>query len=882
MPLTPGTRLGPYEILASIGAGGMGEVYRAKDTKLDREVAIKVLPNALARDPERLARFEREAKVLASLNHPNIATIYAIEESPDGKAIAMELVHGNTLKGPLPLHAALDYAKQIAEALEAAHEKGITHRDLKPANILVTPAGTVKVLDFGLAAVTQPSGTQEGDPSQSPTLTISPTRAGMILGTAAYMSPEQAAGKSVDRRADIWSFGVVLFEMLAGGSLFSGESVAHILADVLRAPIDFEKLPKDTPISIRALLLRCLDRDVKSRLQAIGEARIAIQGYLANPAASEPKGGQWAQARTARPLPWIAATLFFAVSAIGLGLVAYRHTSEVRPRLTKLSLLPPEEGEFGTEAGAGTPALSPDGRHFVFRARVGGTSALWLRDLDSPAPRLLPGTEGGSYPFWSPDGRFVGFGSAGKLKKVAVTGGPVLTICDAAGLRGASWNKDDVIVFAPSLSTVLFRVPAAGGTPTPVTTFDASHDENSHRFPWFLPDGRHFLFLARSNSDEKSAVYAGDLQSNDRKLILTANANAIYVEPGYLLFPRDRTLMAQPFSATRLASSGEAVPIAEGVDFVRINNDGLFTASQNGVLAYASGVNSSDLQLTWLDRAGKVLGTVGKPGDIEWALLSPDGKTVATDRLDPQSGNRDIWLYDLARGTEQRLTFSGNNRFPIWYPDGTRIAFDGVRAGIGKIYLKSANGTGPEEPLEAGGQFPMDWSRDGRYLLSNPGQRNPKTSDDIWVLPLSDKKAFPLLQTEFREYNAKLSPDGRWLAYESNESKRSEIYVMTFPMPGGKWQISTGSGAYPVWSRDGRELFYFSPDNKLMAVEIKPGVKFEAGVPHPLFDLPPGAGFNVTGFDVSKDGHFLIPMPADQSASLPMTVVLNWQAGLKQ
>jgi dipeptidyl aminopeptidase/acylaminoacyl peptidase len=410
-----------------------------------------------------------------------------------------------------------------------------------------------------------------------------------------------------------------------------------------------------------------------------------------------------------------------------------------------------------------------------------------------------------------------------------------------------------------------------------VTALDPSRSENSHRFPWFLPDGRHFLYLARSNNEKETAVFAGDLQSKDRKLILAGNTNAVYVEPGYLLFLRDRTLMAQPFSATRLASKGDAVPVAEQVDFVDANNDGLFTASQNGVLAYAAGGNGGDLQITWFDRAGKVLGTIGKPVDIERAFLSPDGKAVATDRLDPQSGNRDIWLYDLARGTEQRLTFSGENRFPIWSPDGARIAFEGDRGGILKLYQRAANGTGQEEVLETGGPIPMDRSRDGRYLLSSTGQRNPKTASDIWVLPFSDKKAFPYLQTEFNEDNSKLSPDGRWLAYQSNESKRNEIYVMTFPIPGGKWQISTGGGRIPVWSRDGRELYYISADNKLMAVEIKPGVKFEAGVPHPLFDVRLGAGF-----DVSKDGTFLIPMLAEQSASVPMTVVLNWQAGLRQ
>jgi hypothetical protein len=653
MALAAGTKLGPYEIIAPIGAGGMGEVYRARDTKLDRDVAIKVLPSALAQDRERLARFEREAKVLAALNHPNIAQIYGVEQG----ALVMELVEGETLTGPVPLATGLDYARQIADALEAPHEKGIVHRDLKPANIKVTPQGVVKVLDFGLAAVAQPTGSRT-DVSISPTLTMAATQMGVLLGTAGYMSPEQAAGKPVDKRADIWAFGVVVWELLTGRHLFDGETLSHTLAAVLTKDVDWTQLPAQVPTGVRTLLRQCLTRDLRRRLPDIGAARLNLEDAMAGQSVEADTPAGHAHGLPPR-LPWaIAAVATFA--AAGLGYVAFRHSQEEAPHVAKVTVLLPEKGQLvaGTEF-AGPPAVSSDGRHIGFIANVDGKTGLWIRDLDSPTPRLLAGAEGAINPFWSPDSRYVGFGANGKLKKIDITGGPPLTICDAPDLRGGTWNKNDVIVFNPTNAAGgLFRVSAAGGAPTPVTELDKSRNENSDRYPWFLPDGRHFLYMGRSREPEKTAVFVGDLESKERKQVVSGDTTAMYAaasgnSTGYLLFMRDRTLMAQPFDTGKLATTGEAVPIAEQVDHAATVY-GEFGVSQTGVLAYIAGGRSGDVQITWFDRSSRPSGTVGQPGIIFWASLSPDGATVVSDRVDPQSGLPDLWLHDLARG--YRLT----------------------------------------------------------------------------------------------------------------------------------------------------------------------------------------------------------------------------------
>jgi Tol biopolymer transport system component/predicted Ser/Thr protein kinase len=893
MPLVPGTRLGPYQILAPIGAGGMGEVYRSRDTKLDREVAIKILPEALARDPERVARFEREAKVLAALNHPNIAQIYGIEESNAGRALVMELVPGETLKGPLPVDAALNYAKQVAEALEAAHDKGIIHRDLKPANLMVTPERVVKVLDFGLAAVTQaPQG--EAPAEAGATLTMGATQAGMIMGTAAYMAPEQAAGKPVDRRADIWSFGVVLWEMLTGHRLFDGETVSHTLADVLRAEIDFGKLPRETPAAIRGLLRRCLDRDVKNRLRDIGEARIAIQRAGQEPAAVAPV----TQGRRSWLWPGVATVLL-----LGLGTPAVLHLREkgpAAPEPVQFQIVPPEK-----LAATSHLYLSPNGRQLLFTG-VGpdGRERLWVRALDALDSRPLPGTESSGNPslnpFWSADSRFIAFSVSGKLKKIAVTGGPPQTLCDTADgdTGGGAWNQDGVIIFG-STRQGLFRVSSAGGVASPLTVLDSSRQEEFHRRPVFLPDGRHFLYLRVSNTPDNTGIFVGSLdakpEEQSRKRLLSTQIGVAYASSsdpniGYMLFLRDDTLMAQLFDERRLELTAEPVPVAEQVGRNSLTT-GYFTASATGTLAYRSGGATSSL-LTWFNRQGRALGTAGDPGQYGELALSPDGTRVAFARRD--GGNEDIWLLDLARGVNTRFTFDpAPDRDPVWSPDGTWIAFTSTRKGHIDLYQKPANGAGEDQLLLQSSEpkYPQDWSRDGHFLLYTVLGKN--SGSDLWVLPTSGSapgsaKHAPFLATPFSENHGQFSPDGRWVAYTSNESGGFDVYVRSFPASsegGGKWQVSKGGGRQPRWRRDGRELFYFSPDNKLMAVEVSAGPTFKAGVPKPLFAGPILRSENLAGWywDVASDGQrFLIETGVEDANSSAMTVVLNWTGLLKK
>jgi Tol biopolymer transport system component/predicted Ser/Thr protein kinase len=879
MPLSAGDKLGPYEILAAIGAGGMGEVYRARDTKLDRDVAIKVLPAALAQDPERLARFEREAKVLASLNHPNIAQIYGVEE----RALVMELVAGETLKGPVSLETALNYARQIADALEAAHEKNIIHRDLKPANIMITPTGVIKVLDFGLAAVAQPS--DPANPANSPTLTISPTRAGMILGTAGYMSPEQARGKAVDKRADIWAFGVVLFELLTGQRLFEGETVSDTLAHVLTKEPDWELVPA----KVRRLMKKSLEKDPKKRLRDIGDVWELLDEV-------SPTG------TSRRWLPWAVAAAVFALALVALAFVHFREQPPVAA-LTRFQIpLPPNT----TLPGGTTPQeVSPDGRKLAFAAvEAGGKLRLWIRSFDSLDARPLPGIELANVPqpfFWSYDSRFIAFFSPDhKLKKVDTSGGPAQTLCDAADVAGGGWSRDGVILFGGIRGGVM-RVSEAGGTCTALTAVDQARQELGHLVPKFLPDGRHFLYVRESNTPGNGGIYVGviDAKPSEQspKALLSNDAFPAYYVPsgnsgsGHLLFYREGTVLAQAFDPSRLELSGDPIPVAEQVGTLQ-GFAGLFSASTTGVLIFVGGNSFENFQLTWFDRQGKNLGTIGEPGNFRYVALSPDGKQAAVDRFDSQgSRNSNLWLFDLMRGgAPARFTFDASrDAYPVFSPDGSCIIFASDRDGPANLYQKLTNGARNEEPLLKSDEakLPYSWSRDGRYLLYTI--QSPKTKDDIWILPLDGSKKAPMLfqGTEFDETRAHFSPDGHWIAYDSDETGRGEVYVREFllgsdgkPEATAPHLISNGGGTALSWRDDGKELLYVSGDRRtVMSAEISTKPVFQSLPAKSLFQSPAGV---TTGTPAADGKRFLLTVPVSESGPQQFTVVQNWQAGLKK
>ena len=871
MQFTIGEKLGPYEILAPIGAGGMGEVFRARDTRLARDVAIKA---SNARFSE---RFEHEARAVAALNHPYICQLYDVGPN----YLVMELVEGLTLadrikQGPIPAEECLRLARQIAEALEAAHDKDIIHRDLKPANIKIKADGTVKVLDFGLAKLGPAAAVSTDD---SPTLSMT---SGVIVGTASYMSPEQARGKQVDKRSDIWAFGVVLYEMLTGRRLFKGEDVSEILAAVIKEEPNLEAVPA----GMRRLLRLCLEKDPKRRLHDIADAKLLFD---------EAAVVEVAPKRAHRPVGWIlAASAFFLIAAVALPLaVAYLREKPPAVAAVRFQIPIPDKVVLGRSGFS----LSPDGHRLVFSATgADGIARLYVRTLDALESRPLPGTEGaGAFPpWWSPDSRFVGFAVGNRYLKIDVTGGPPQTLCEFSGtLGGGAWNRDGVVLVTANPGPVM-QVPEAGGSPTPVTAIDHTRQELYHGRPSFLPDGRHFLYIRFSTNPEYRGVYIGSLdvkpQDQDRRRILPGPFGVSYVpsaDPafGYVLFERDGTLMAQPFDNRKLQLGGQAVPIAEQVG----NNAAIsafFAVSDTGVLAFRTGGASGGLQVTEYERNGNVSRRLGDVGPYSDLALSPDGTRLASLRLDQQL---DIWLYEIARGISTRFTFSPNtDRFPVWSPDGSRVAFSSNRGGHFDLYQKNANGTGDDELLLKSDQDKSltSWSRDGRYLLFS--SIDPKSGSDIWVLPMQgDHKPAPFLRTEFSEGRASFSPDGRWVAYDSNESGRNEVYIRPFslapgansPSAGGKWQISKAGGTRAHWRGDNKQLYYVAADARLMAVDVTANDAFQAGIPEPLFTAVPNGDFQV-----APDGkHFLIIAPPQQTAAeFPITMLLNWPALLKK
>jgi Tol biopolymer transport system component len=854
------------------------------DTKLKRDVAIKILPEEFSRDPDRVSRFKREAQVLASLNHPNIAAIYDLQEAGGAQFLVLELVEGETLaeriaRGPISVEEALSIAENICEALEAAHERGIIHRDLKPSNVKVTPEGKAKVLDFGLAKAMEnaPASTVL---SSSPTM-LSGTIGGMILGTAAYMSPEQASGKLADRRSDIWSLGAVLYEMLAGKKAFDGETVSDVLASVLKLEPDWKALPAGTPVSIQNMIRRCLTKDRKQRLQAIGEARIALE---AAPSEDTP-----VKAAPGWPVLWIAAT---AAAVLAFAALAFIYFREVPPAREPVRFqIPLPAGMRYTETGAFS--VSPDGRKVVFAA-VGpdGVSRLWLRSLDSLEIKPLTGTEKvGNVmpPIWSPDSRFIALDSHnvdGKLKKIDISGGTAQSLCDLAlGALGGAWGPEGVILFGTTEG--IMRVSSSSRVAVPVTD---SARERLHAFPAWLPDGHHFLYLRRAITAENSGIYVGSVdlkpEQQSKKQVLATAIGFTFLPPagssrsGQLLFIREGTLLSQTFDTQKLELTGEPTAVVE--QLAGLGYFGNFSASPNGVLIYRGGIGG-EAQLTWFDRHGKPVGTVGEPGQYVEFALSRDGMKVAASEI--RSGNEDVWIFDAARRTRTRLTSDpALDLAPRWSPNGSRIVFVSNRSGHMDLYVKAADGTGAEQPLYESNDNNIrllnSWSRDGRYLLFTV--MDPKNASDLMVLPMEGGgKPFPFVQPQFSERNGDFSPNGRWVAYQSNESGRMEVYVRPFQR-GGEVQVSTEGGLSPRWRDDGKELFYQSLSGRLMAVSgTTTGTEFYPGTPEPLFNIPVGSSVANPWFEVSPDAkRFLFKVPVEQNAVQPLTVVLNWHGEL--
>ncbi len=879
MAITPGTRIGPYEVTSQLGEGAMGVVLRARDTKLLRDVALKVLPDHFADDPDRLSRLQREAQLLASVNHPNIAQIYGLEQVGNAGCIVMELVEGETLaeklkSGPFALDEAVGIAKQIAEALVAAHERGIVHRDLKPANIKLTPNGTVKVLDFGLAKTL-------GSRSAETALSMMPTKidssiAGAVTGTIAYMSPEQARGKEVDARTDIWAFGCVLYEMLTGRQAFHGETFTDTIAKIVTGQPDLDLLPPEVPSSIRLLLAATLNKSTPQRLQHIGDMRLFLDQKFF-PAAT-PTAVSEVQA--SRGKLWTIAA-FVVGLAVALIFAAFYIRSGSRPDAPQMRF------DLQLPAYVGGVSVSPNGQRVAYVAQPPDDNrALWIRPVAVDAPQKLAGTDklsGGAV--WSPDSRYIAFIGDGKLKKIDVATGGIQVLSDVAGTGpGASWNRDGVIIFVQK--NVIVRIPDGGGAVTPVTSLDTSRKETIHVLPEFLPDGNHFVYAIVSSVPENVGIFVGSLDGKTKTRLMplgTRLTGLAFAPPGYILLAGD-TLTAQRFDPDRLALQGSPIPIDEGTD-------GSLSVSNTGLLFFRkASTTTANKQLTWFDHTGRQLGQVGEPanyGDVE---LSPTADRAAVDTI--ANNNRDVWMIDLARGVPSRITFDAAADWtPVWSPDGKRIVFASARNEGTHMYQKSSTGVGSEDLVlkNSSSEVPVSWSHDGRYIVFSRFKPAGQSGVDTWVLDLSgaEPKASPFMESPFDKAQARISPDGRWLAYATNDSGTYQIVVQSFPDPnGGKWQITAQGGIEPKWSRNGKELYYLAFDGKLMAVPIKADRTFEAGTPTALFETPLTVNRNQSPrdrrYDVAPDGRFLIAVPSSVRVSNPVTAVVNWASGLEK
>ncbi len=900
MLLSPGTRLGPYEILAPLGAGGMGEVYRARDTRLGRTVAVKVLAAHLAGHADLRQRLEREAKAISSLSHPNICVLHDIGHQEGVDFLVMEFLEGETLakrleKGPLPLAQVLTCGMQVADALDKAHRRGLVHRDLKPGNIMLTATGA-KVLDFGLAK-SHPRGAGVSALSVPPTQSSPLTAEGAIVGTFQYMSPEQLEGKDADGRSDIFSLGAVLYEMAAGKKAFPGKSQYSVASAILeKDPEPIRAAQPRTPPALERVVSRCLAKDPEDRWQTARDLAVELKWMAQSGAETGFAAGETAAApvpRQRRERLWMTATAVLGLATLVL-LAGFVFLQWGAPDIEPLRayILPPEGAAIPASGISGGPAvISPDGKLLAFVAATPeGTRLLWVRPLGSLAAQSLAGTEGAMFPFWSPDSRSLGFFALGKLKRIDLAGGPPLPLCDVGGARGGAWNSGGMILFTPSSTSGLFLVSASGGKATPLTKLDLSGAGGSHRWPHFLPDGKHFLYLNRgavpsSTVTGTEGVYVASLDGRLNKLLVRAVSNMAY-SSGYLLFARESGLTAQAFDAKRLEITGDSIAVAGQVQFDVLFSLAAFSASKKGVLTYHSGgARQNSTRLVWFDATGKELGVLGDQEVYFGLRLSPDGKKAAVDLVDVATRNWDVWIYDLSRGARTRFTFDpAIDRYPVWSPDGNRIVFASGRKGPFSLYAKPSGGAGADEPLlvTAPNLYPADWSPDGRYILYSPD--DPRTGRDLWVLPLfGDRKPLPFLQTQFNENQyARFSPDGRWVAYVSDESGADQVYVAPFPGPGGKWQISASGGNFPAWRGDGKEIVFLSTDDKLVATAVNArGADFQVGTSRTLFQARP-ARIGLP-FDVSRDAQrFLMNTAPAERSGIPVTLVVNWTAGLKK